>query len=165
VAIRFSTLKGKFVSGWSYEKINPISFSRNPVSVTKPSASDARHTHANGVKQPLPLEVIDLWEETMTTLQDTQRASLRVLMADPTHGLPEYSADPKTVGRVGNVIGAAAGGEERHVRGSDSHDRFVLSSKSAEQPRSPNLWLWSVLLATPICTVALLAVLAYSRFR
>ena len=100
----------------------------------------------------------------MTTLQDTQRASLRVLMADPRHGLPEYSADPKAVGRVGNVIGAAAGGEERHVRGSDSHDRFALSSKSAEQPRSPNLWLWSVLLATPICTVALLAVLAYSRF-
>ncbi len=100
----------------------------------------------------------------MTTLQDTQRASLRVLMADPRHGLPEYSADPKTVGRVGNVIGAAAGGEERHVRGSDSHDRFALSIKSAEQPRSPNLWLWSVLLATPICTVASLAVLAYSRF-
>jgi hypothetical protein len=37
----------------------------------------------------------------MTIQQDVQRAGLRVLMADPRHGLPEYWADLETVGRVG----------------------------------------------------------------
>jgi hypothetical protein len=100
----------------------------------------------------------------MTTLQDTQRASLRVLMADPRHGLPEYSADLNTVGRVGSVIGAAARAEERHIRRSDSHDRFAPSSQPGGQASRPNLWLWSVLLVIPVCTVVLLGALAYSRF-
>jgi hypothetical protein len=35
-------------------------------------------------------------------------------------GVPEYSADPKVVSRVGNVIGETASQEERHVRATGS---------------------------------------------
>ena len=96
----------------------------------------------------------------MTVEQDTLRADLRELMTASGNGLPEYSADPNTVGRVGKVIGATAGHEERHVRASDSG----REQSPDEQPSGPNIWLWSVSVCTSLCTVALLGVLAYSRF-
>src|SRR5215204_4810989 len=59
----------------------------------------------------------------MTTQQDIQRAGLRALMADPALGIPDYSADPKVVGRVGKIIGETAAHDERHVRASDGRVR------------------------------------------
>jgi hypothetical protein len=96
----------------------------------------------------------------MTDEQDTLRADLRELMADPGNALSDYSADPSTVGRVGKVIGETARHEERHVRASDSG-----RDMSPDAQRSgPNIWLWSVSVCTSLCTAALLGVLAYSHF-
>jgi len=41
----------------------------------------------------------------MTVQQDVKRAGLRAMMAESMLGVPEYSADPKVLSRVGNVIG------------------------------------------------------------
>jgi hypothetical protein len=56
----------------------------------------------------------------MTVQQDVKRAGLRTMMAESMLGVPEYSADPKVVSRVGNVIGETASQEERHVRATGS---------------------------------------------
>jgi hypothetical protein len=97
----------------------------------------------------------------MTIQQDVQRAGLRALMADPKHGLPEYWADLKTVGRVGKVIGDTAGDEERHVRPSDSRGRED-TSPDEHHSVGPNVWLWMVS-CTLVCTTLGLGVLAYWR--
>ena len=99
----------------------------------------------------------------MTVQQDVQRAGLRALMADPKHGLPEYSSDPKTVGRVGKLIGETARDEERHVRASDGRSRSTDKNLQEEQRSAPNVLLWSVLVCTSLCIVTLLGVLAYWR--
>jgi hypothetical protein len=100
----------------------------------------------------------------MTTHQDVQRAGLRALMANPDHGLPEYTADPKTVGRVGDAISAAAGNEERHVRASDSQQHRFAARPTALRRSVPNFWLLALFLCTPVCTVGLGA-LTYWHFR
>lgn len=64
----------------------------------------------------------------MTAQQDVQRAGLRVMMAESLEGMPDYSADPRVFARVGSVIGGSSSNDERHVRASDSHDRFKLQA-------------------------------------
>jgi hypothetical protein len=99
------------------------------------------------------------------TVQDAQRASLRVLMAQPMSGIADYAVDPKVLGRVGSVIGGSARHDERQVRASDSHDRFTLQDDEPEEPRkASSFWLWSVSVCTLACTTASVGVLLYSRF-
>jgi hypothetical protein len=101
----------------------------------------------------------------MTVQKDVQRAGLRAMMAEPMLGVPEYSADPKVLSRVGNVIGVTASHDERHVRASDSLPRSTSKVTSPEQTHSgSSIWLWSVSMGTAFCTVGLLAVLAYWHF-
>lgn len=101
----------------------------------------------------------------MTVQQDVKRAGLRAMMAESMLGVPEYSADPKVVSRVGNVIGETASQEERHVRASDSLPRSTSKATLPEQAHSaPSIWLWSVSMGTSFCTVGLLGVLAYWYF-
>jgi hypothetical protein len=101
----------------------------------------------------------------MTAQQDVQRASLRVLMAASMKDVPDYSADAKVLGRVGNVIGGSATGHERHVRASDSHDRFKLpENASVISPEAPNLGRWLVAVGTLACAVGTLWLLAYLCF-
>ena len=102
----------------------------------------------------------------MTVQQDVKRAALRAMMAESMIGVPEYSADPKVICRVGNVIGGTANHEERHVRASDSLLRSTSRVTTRTQARSgPNMWLWSASMGTLFCTVGLLGVLAYWHFR
>jgi hypothetical protein len=98
----------------------------------------------------------------MTTPQDIQRAGLRALMADPALGIPDYSADPKVVGRVGKIIGETAAHDERHVRASDGRVRSTDPVSADKIHRGPDIWLWSVSVCTLSCT-ALLGTLAYWR--
>jgi hypothetical protein len=101
----------------------------------------------------------------MTVQKDVQRAGLRAMMAESMLGVADYSADPKVLARVGNVIGGSAGHEERHVRASDGLLRST--SKVAKPERSDKAssdLLWSVTMGTSFCTVGLLAVLAYWQF-
>jgi hypothetical protein len=101
----------------------------------------------------------------MTVQQDVQRAGLRAMMAESMVSVPEYSADPSVLSRVGNVIGETASHEERHVRASDSLPRSTSRVTAPEQVHSgPSTWLWSVSMGTAFCTVGLLAVLAYWHF-
>ena len=102
----------------------------------------------------------------MTVHKDVQRAGLRAMMAESMLGVPEYSADPKVVSRVGNVIGGTASHEERHVRVSDSPIRSTSRVAALEQARSgsSSIWLWSVSMGTAFCTIGLIAVLAYWHF-
>jgi hypothetical protein len=101
----------------------------------------------------------------MTVQKNVQRAGLRAMMAESMLGVPEYSADPNVLSRVGNVIGETAGHEERHVRASDSLSRSTSKVTSPEQAHSgPSVWLWSVSMGTSFCTVGLLGVLAYWYF-
>ena len=101
--------------------------------------------------------------DRMTTQQDIQRAGLRALMADPMLGIPDYSVDPKVVGRVGKIIGETAAHDERHVRASDGCVRST-DQVSADKLRSgPDIWLWSVSVCMLSCT-ALFGTLAYWRF-
>jgi hypothetical protein len=67
----------------------------------------------------------------MTVQKDVQRAGLRAMMAESMLGVPEYSADPKVLSRVGNVIGETASHEERHVRASDSLPRSTHAAHAA----------------------------------
>jgi hypothetical protein len=99
----------------------------------------------------------------MTVQQDVQRAGLRAMMAESMVGVPEYSADPSVLSRVGNVIGETASHEERHVRASDSLARSTSRVTAPEQVHS-GFWLWSVSMGTAFCTVGLLAVLTYWHF-
>jgi len=69
----------------------------------------------------------------MTVQQDVQRAGLRAMMAESMVGVPEYSADPKVLARVGDVISVTAGHEERHVRASDSIARSTSRMTAPEQ--------------------------------
>ena len=99
----------------------------------------------------------------MTVQQGVQRAGLRTMMAESPHGVPDYSADPSVLNRVGNVIGAAANHEERHVRASDSLHRFTpMVTPSEQDHRGSSIWL--VAIGTSLCTVGLLGVLAYWLF-
>jgi hypothetical protein len=101
----------------------------------------------------------------MTVQKDVQRAALGVMMAESMAGVPDYSADPKVLSRVGNVIGETASHDERHVRASDSFLRSTSKEASPEQVDSgSSKWLWSVALVTSFCTVGLLGVLAYWHF-
>ena len=102
----------------------------------------------------------------MTVQQDVKRAGLRAMMAESMLGVPEYSADPKVLSRVGNVIGGTASHEERHVRVSDSPISSTSRVVALEQARSgsSSIWLWSVSMGTSFCTVGLIAVLAYWYF-
>ena len=102
----------------------------------------------------------------MTIQQDVKRAGLRAMMAESMLGVPEYSADPNVLSRVGNVIGGTANGEERQVRASDSPIRSTSRVVALEQARSgsSSIWLWSVSMGTSFCTVGLIAVLAYWYF-
>ena len=100
----------------------------------------------------------------MTTRQDRLRSDLRALITS-TPGLPEYSIDENATQRVGKVIGGTAGHDERHVRSSDSRSRLTTDKMPGDHhSEGPNIWLWTVLLCTPVCTVVLLVVLAYWRF-
>ena len=99
----------------------------------------------------------------MTVRQDVQRAGMRAMMAESMLGIPEYSADPSVLIRVGNVIGETAKFEERHVRASDSIPRSTSKVTSPEQGRSASS-IWLVLVSTSVCTVVLLGVLAYWHF-
>jgi hypothetical protein len=101
----------------------------------------------------------------MTVQQDVQRAGLRVMMTESMLGVPDYSADPRVLSRVGNVIGETASQDERHVRASDSILRSTSKEASPDLVHSgPNLWLWSASLGTLFCTFGLLGVLAYWQF-
>jgi hypothetical protein len=101
----------------------------------------------------------------MTVQKDIQRAGLRAMTAESMAGVPEYSADPNVLSRVGDVIGETASHEERHVRASDSLPRSTSKATSPEQAHSaPSIWLWSVSMGTSFCTVGLLGVLAYWYF-
>src|SRR3954451_19249612 len=101
----------------------------------------------------------------MTVQKDVQRAGLRAMMAQSMLGIPEYSADPNVLVRVGNVIGKTASHEERHVRASDSFPRSTSAITSPKQADvNPSIWLWSVSVGTSLCTLGLLAVLTYWRF-
>jgi hypothetical protein len=101
----------------------------------------------------------------MTVQKDVQRAGLRAMMTESMLGVPEYSADPNVLSRVGDVIGETASHGERHVRASDSLSRSTSKVTSPEQARSgPSVWLWSVSMGTSLCTVGLLGVLAYWHF-
>ena len=104
--------------------------------------------------------------DNMTVQRDVQRAGVRTMMATSMVGVPEYSADPDVLSRVGNVIGETASHEERHVRASDSLPRSTSKFTSPEQThRGPSIWLWSVSIGTSFCTVGLLGVLTYWHFR
>ena len=72
----------------------------------------------------------------MTVQNDVQRAGLRAMTAETMVGVPEYSADPNVLSRVGDVIGATASHEERHVRASDSLPRSTSKATSPEQAHS-----------------------------
>ena len=101
----------------------------------------------------------------MNVQKDVKRAGLRAMMAESMLGVPEYSDDPKVLNRVGNVIGGTAGHEERHVRVSDSPMRSTSRATTSEQAQiGPRIWLWSVSMGTSVCTVGLIAVLAYWHF-
>jgi hypothetical protein len=101
----------------------------------------------------------------MTVQKDVQRAGLRAMMAQSMLGMPEYSADPSVLIRVGNVIGETASHEERHVRASDSLPRSTSKITSPEQADSgPGIWLWSVSMGTSFCTLGLLGLLTYWHF-
>jgi hypothetical protein len=101
----------------------------------------------------------------MTVQKDVQRAGLWLLMAESTLGVPDYSADPRVLERVGQVIGETASHDERHVRASDGFLRSTSREASPEQIDSgPSYWLLSVALSTSFCTLALLSVLAYWQF-
>jgi hypothetical protein len=101
----------------------------------------------------------------MTVQKDIQRAGLRAMMAESMLAVPEYSADPHVLSRVGKVIGETANYEERHVRASDSPPRSTSKVPSPEQARSdPSIWLWSVAMGILFCTVGLLGVLTYWQF-
>ena len=101
----------------------------------------------------------------MTVQQDVKRAGLRAMMAESMLGVPEYSADPKVLSRVGNVIGGAASHEERQVRMSDSPIRSTSRVAALEQARTgPRIWLWSVSMGTAFSTLGLIAVLIYWHF-
>src|SRR5215213_10274296 len=99
----------------------------------------------------------------MTVQQDVQRAGLRAMMAESVLGVPDYSADPEVLSRVGNVIGVTASHEERHVRATDSVARSTSKVAPEQRQSGPNLWLWSASLGTSLCTMGLLGVLAYWR--
>ena len=102
----------------------------------------------------------------MTVQKHVQRAGLRVMMAESMRDVPEYSADPKVINRVGVVIGETASHEERHVRESDGLLRSTSIIAPVQQDRNsgPNVWLWSISLGMFLCTVGLLGVLAYWQF-
>ena len=100
--------------------------------------------------------------DLMTTQQDKQRAGFRALMADPMLGIPDYSVDPKVIGRVGKIIGETAAHDERHVRASDGDVRSTDKVSADKLRRGPDIWLWSVFVFTLLCT-ALLGTLAYWR--
>ena len=100
----------------------------------------------------------------MTVQKDVQRAGLRAMMTESMLGVPEYSADPNVLSRVGNVISETAGHNERHVRASDSPSRSTSKVTSPAQAHSGSGWLWSVAMGTSFCTVGLLGVLAYWHF-
>ena len=101
----------------------------------------------------------------MTTVQKhVQLAGLRVMMAESMLGVPNYSADPEVLSRVGNVIGMAASHKERPVRASDGLPRSTSMVALEQFENGPNLRLWSVALGTSLCTVGLLGVLAYWQF-
>jgi hypothetical protein len=101
----------------------------------------------------------------MTVQKDVQRAGLRAMMAQSMLGIPEYSADPNVLIRVGNVIGETASHEERHVRASDGLPRSTSEIAAPKQAhRGPSLWLWSVSIGTSFCTLGLLGLLTYWRF-
>ena len=100
----------------------------------------------------------------MTAQKDVQRAGLRVMMAQSMLGVPEYSADPHVLGRVGNVIGETAGHQERHVRASDSFPRSTSKVTSPECRSGPSIWLWSVSMGTSVCILGLLGLLTYWHF-
>lgn len=111
----------------------------------------------------------------MTVQKDVQRAGLRAMMAESMGAVPDYSADPHVLNRVGKVIGETASFEERHVRASDSLPRSTSRVPSPEQvrmapstwspsPRGPSTWLWSVSIGMLLCTVGLLGVLTYWQF-
>src|SRR6478672_8043584 len=101
----------------------------------------------------------------MTVQQDVKRAGLRAMMAESMLGVPEYSADPKVLSRVGNVIGGTASHEERHVRVSDSPIRSTSRVDAPGQVRAgPRIWLWSVSMGTAFGTVGLIVVLALWHF-
>jgi hypothetical protein len=99
----------------------------------------------------------------MTIPHDVQRAGLRAMMAASMLGVPEYSADPKVVNRVGTIIGKASSDEERLVRASDGLPRSTSKVTSPEQTHSmPSMWLWSVSISISFCiTVGVVGVLAY----
>jgi hypothetical protein len=87
------------------------------------------------------------------------------MMAESMLGVPDYSADPRALSRVGKVIGKSARHDERHVRASDGLHRSTSKDTSSEQAHSgPRIWLWSVSMGTSFCTVGLLGVLAYWHF-
>jgi hypothetical protein len=111
--------------------------------------------------EPSPPEIVAPVKGTMKTKQDALRADFRASMTAST--LPDYSVDPNTVRRVGEVIGETADVEERKVRSSDSRGREEMSP-DVHHSGGTNVWLWMVLLCTPVCTVVLLGVLAYWRF-
>jgi hypothetical protein len=95
----------------------------------------------------------------MTVEQDALRDDLRASM---TALMPDYSVDSEAGGRVGKVIGAAAGHDERKIRASDS--RGHSTDKLPDEHREgPNLWLWIVASGTTLGTMSLLGVLAYWR--
>jgi hypothetical protein len=97
----------------------------------------------------------------MTVQQDVKRAGMRVMMAESMLGVPDYSADPNVIDRVGGVIGKTAGNEERHVRASDSITRSTSRVAALERPQWSAHLLWSVSIGISFCAVGLLAVLAY----
>jgi|SRR4051794_25887917 hypothetical protein len=99
----------------------------------------------------------------MTVQQDVQRAGLRVMMAQPMLAVPEYSADPEVLMRVGDVIGNTASHEERHVRESDGLSRSTskVAVSSNQSHSGPSIGLWAVSMGTSFCTVGLLGALAY----
>ena len=98
----------------------------------------------------------------MTIPQDVQRAGLRAMMAASMLEVPEYSADPKVVNRVGTIIGKASSDEERLVRASDGLPRSTSKVTSPDKTYSkPSMWLWSVSICISFCTVGVVGVLAY----
>ena len=101
----------------------------------------------------------------MTVQKDVQRAALRAMMAEPMVAVPDYSADPNVLNRVGKVIGETASDGERHVRASDSLPRSTSRVPAPEQARmGPSIGLWSVSIGILLCTVGLLGVLTYWQF-
>jgi hypothetical protein len=86
------------------------------------------------------------------------------MMAESMLGVPEYSADPNVLTRVGNVIGKTASQQERHVRTSDGIPRSTSKVTLPDQAHSPSIGLWTVSMGTSLCTVGLLGLLAYWHF-